>query len=484
MVKSTFRDGNYYRSVWIGKRTVKEGECAAIWGPSGRRKLIAGPQRVRLFFSHVRFLDRHVADQNQYLQVQFRDGRKEHHRGPQAWFRDPCVHLSISTHDAYKLSANECMVVYREAPPSEAAASHLLIADGLPAAAAAATSTSKDAVVDESSIKISAVGVPGSVQRRIVRGPAVFIPGAYEWVHEFSWHGTKLDDTGKGSKTGAPGMKKTPHALKFHKLRQMPDQTYISVESVRTVDDAQITVHLMVFYELKDVERMLDSTSDPMGDYVNATSADVMKFGAENTYETLLQRTAQLSDIATFPILASRMAQTGFELLKIVYRGYSAGDALQTMHDQAIAKRTKLKLEADTRQMEQAHMSMELGCKQERSKAEMELEAAGRKHQSEMVALESEQCRQAADADHAQSLRHEAEKESARLEALRKRIDEELRFNEALQGLGVDLTQYLCIRGEKEPDHHIRLDHGPGGTRGTSGVGTSTPAQLHLKLSK
>ena len=41
------------------------------------------------------------------------------------------------------------------------------------------------------------------------------------------------------------------------------------------------------------------------------------------------------------------MSQTGFELLKIVYRGYSAGDALQTMHDQAIAKRTKLKLQAD-----------------------------------------------------------------------------------------------------------------------------------------
>ena len=481
MVKSTFRDGSYCRSVWIGKRTVKEGECAAIWGPSGRRKLIAGPQRVRLFFSHVRFLDRHVADQNQYLEVQFRDGRKEHHRGPQAWFHDPCVHVSISTHDAFKLSANECMVVYREAQPSEAAASHLLIADGTPAAAASAAAPSKDGVVDESGVKVSAVGVPGSVQRRIVRGPAVFIPGAYEWVHEFSWHGTKLEETGKGSKTGAPGLKKVPHALKFTKLRQMPDQTYISVESVRTVDDAQVNVHLMVFYELKDVDKMLDSTSDPMGDFVNATSADVIKFGAENTYETLLQRTAQLSDVATFPILASRMAQTGFELLKIVYRGYSAGEALQSMHDQAIAKRTKLKLEADTRGMEQTHMSMELGCKQERSKAEMELESASRKHQNEMLDLVAQQRRQAADADHAQSLRHDGEKESARLEALRQRIDEELRFNEALKTLGVDLTQYLCIRGQKEPDHHIRLDQGAAGAG--SGTG-STPAQLHLELRK
>lgn len=477
MVKKTFRDGSYYRSVWFGKRTVKEGECAAIWGPSGKRKLIQGPQRIRLFFSHVRFLDRHVADQNQYLRVQFRDGRKEHHRGPQAWFHDPCVHLAISTHDAFKLSANECMVVYREALPNEAAESSLLVADGVPAAAKTPLPAKG---IDEPKAKVSAVGVPGTVQRRIVRGPAVFIPGAYEWVHEFSWHGTKSEETGKGSKTGAPGVEKVPHALKFHKLRQMPDQTYISVKSVRTVDDAQVTVHLMVFYELKDVERMLDSTSDPMGDFVNATSADVMKFGADNTYESLLQRTAQLSDVATFPILAGRMAQTGFELLKIVYRGYSAGDALQTMHDQSIAKRTKLKLDADTRQMEQAHMSMELGCKQERSKAEMELEASSRRHQNSMLDLEAEQRRQAADADHAQNLRHEAEKDTARIEALRQRLDEELRFNERLKALGVDLTQYLCVREQKEPDHHIRLEGGASASL-ASGV---APAQLHLELRK
>mmetsp|Transcript_11606 Transcript_11606/g.23640 ORF Transcript_11606/g.23640 Transcript_11606/m.23640 type:complete len:88 (-) Transcript_11606:2-265(-) len=79
--KKTFRDGTYYRHVLAGKRTVKEGECAAIWTPSGDRKLIEGPRRVRLWFSHVRFLDRCVADASQFLSVQYRDGRKEHVRG-------------------------------------------------------------------------------------------------------------------------------------------------------------------------------------------------------------------------------------------------------------------------------------------------------------------------------------------------------------------------------------------------------------------
>ena len=62
MPKKTFRHGDYYAHVRCGKRTVKEGECAAIWDMSGKRKIILGPQRVRLWFSHVRFLDRHVAE--------------------------------------------------------------------------------------------------------------------------------------------------------------------------------------------------------------------------------------------------------------------------------------------------------------------------------------------------------------------------------------------------------------------------------------
>ena len=62
-------------------------------------------------------------------------------------------------------------------------------------------------------------------------------------------------------------------------------------------------------------------SNDPIGDFINATSADVMTFGAGNTYESLLKNTAQLSDLAAFPILSTRMAQVGFQLLKIVYRG-------------------------------------------------------------------------------------------------------------------------------------------------------------------
>ena len=89
----------------------------------------------------------------------------------------------------------------------------------------------------------------------------------------------------------------------------MPDQMYCSVKDVRTSDDAQLTVQLLLFYELRDIERMLDTSNDPIGEIVNAASADVMTFGAANTYEGLLAKTSSLSELGTFPLLAARMAQ-------------------------------------------------------------------------------------------------------------------------------------------------------------------------------
>lgn len=48
------------------------------------------------------------------------------------------------------------------------------------------------------------------VERRIVRGPTIFIPASNEWVHQFSWHGA-ITERG-GSKTGYPGDTKVAHA--------------------------------------------------------------------------------------------------------------------------------------------------------------------------------------------------------------------------------------------------------------------------------
>lgn len=51
-------------------------------------------------WSDVRFLDRFIADQNSYLVVSFRDGRKDHVRGPASLFLDPVVHKAIAVEAA------------------------------------------------------------------------------------------------------------------------------------------------------------------------------------------------------------------------------------------------------------------------------------------------------------------------------------------------------------------------------------------------
>ena len=94
--------------------TTQDGECCMVWSRDGSVKKHVGPKLKRMFFSNIRFCQRHVADQDSYLVVKFRDGRKEHIRGPCFCFEDPVIHQSITLHAAVSLNASEAIVVYRE----------------------------------------------------------------------------------------------------------------------------------------------------------------------------------------------------------------------------------------------------------------------------------------------------------------------------------------------------------------------------------
>jgi len=354
---------------------------------------------------------------------------------------------------AFKLAANEALVVYREQAGADEPRCTQVSGGG---------GKSKELTSEKGQ----------AVVRSIVTGPAIYIPEANEWVHTFSWHGSVTN--GKGSKTGQPGDMKTPHALEFQTLRCMPDQMYFTVRDVRTSDDAQIQIHLMIFYELVNIEKMLDATNDPIGDFVNALSADVMSFGAANTYESMLQRTSTLGEIAAYPTVNDRMKETGFRLLKVVYRGYSTSDNLQKMHDEAIAKRTRLRLQQDMAAVEQEEQAMQLRCRTERSHQEQELEEGKARHDLQLIKIKAEQVRSEKDADHAQTLRHDMESVETQMKALTMTNDEELRRYQELANLGVDLTKYMCIVGERQPDQHIRID----------GANGANPPTLHMEVRK
>lgn len=497
-----------------------EKQCIDVVYRDGRFERRFGPCQVTFDpFEHksckAQELRRHVASQGEYLIVQYKDGRMDHIHGPHELNFHPLEHERIEVHEALKLAANEAIVVYRRQPASgqlvlESAPSLLAKTKLLPPSKASARHPAAAAGKALSGAEVNGAGavngapvplltteVSGQegamhVERRVVHGPAVFIPDSNEWLHTFSWHGSKNAE-GKGSKTGYQGDFKIPHALNFQVLRCMPDSMYLSVRDVRTVDDANITVHLMLFYELKSIETMLDSTNDMIGDFVNAAAADVMTFASRLTYETFLQETAELSRTANFPILAARMEQTGNALLKVVYRGYGAAAALQEMHDQAIARRTKLRLESDAAREEQEKRAMELRCRRERSVQEQDLEAAAAKHKLQVHALQKEQERKLQDEEHAASLRHAQERSQMELADERARHDElirrekeiaelqartmsgeregEVKKCEALKELGVDLTAYLCALATVKPDQHIRVD-----------AGGAAPPAVHLEL--
>jgi len=334
---------------------------------------------------------------------------------------------------------------------------------------------------------------PAEIIRRVVRGPARFIPSADEWVHAFEWSGQPKD----GSKTSLQ-----PRALKFTALRTVPSSIYHNVSEVRTNDDTLITVKLMIFYELRDIEQMLDHSDDPIGDFVNAASADVIAFCAATSYETFLNETHKLNDISTFQQLCSRARHIGYVVTKVVFRGFQAGDKLQAMHDGAIQERTRLRLLEETQQQQQRAADQELHARQSRAAAESTLaaseaqQAAERSMAAHKAALAEQQI--ADDARIATERRtHEAllaqerarrdaerEDERLRLELHRAANAEQLAMMRAMHELGVDLTRVLVGQNETPPTSIIKLDTtvDQAGANGSSKAGKGIFGALQLNL--
>ena len=130
-----------------------------------------------------------------------------------------------------------------------------------------------------------------TVQRRIEYGPTLFMPRPGEWLHTFAWH---------SSEGGSQGVRKVPEGLVFQKLWLMPDQMYHDVPDVRTADDAVLTIRLMIFFELLDIATMLETTHDPIGDFVNAATCDVVDFTGRHDFESFKRNTDKLNELETY----------------------------------------------------------------------------------------------------------------------------------------------------------------------------------------
>src|SRR5262245_2916795 len=380
---------------------VEEGQRVLLRRPNGTMAVIIGPQRVWTGRNVFLAMRHYVAHPGEFLIVRFRDGKQEHLAGPaDVWF-DPRVHQEITRQDALQIAAKEAVVVYSKNPKAG---------------------------------KTPEVEANSGVSRRLVYGPAEFIPQPGEGLHTFSWHAS----------TGGPkGVEKIPNALVFQRLWLMPDQMYHDVHDVRTADDAVLTVRLMIFFELVDIERMLDTTHDPIGDLVNAATSDVVAFTGRHHFEAFKQNVTDLNELETYRQLTARAGQCGYRINKVVFRGYGAPAALQQMHDQAIQARTKLQLDRATEQQAQDLENYKLDAQiaratkrrtEQSAELEHELELSRRREENQMTLWQAQQEQQRA------QRRLEAEQQLD----MRRRTDAEQREHlVALRDFGVDMTAFL-----------------------------------------
>merc|ERR1711988_1070332 len=94
--------------------------------------------------------------------------------------------------------------------------------------------------------------------------------------------------------------RKVKGAVRFSKLRVCPEQTYFDVEGVRTKDDALVSVKVMIFYRLQDIDTMLKETHDPTADFINSVSSDVVEFVAGKSFEEFKSATDQLNELSVY----------------------------------------------------------------------------------------------------------------------------------------------------------------------------------------
>lgn len=130
---------------------------------------------------------------------------------------------------------------------------------------------------------------------------------------------------------------------------------------LRTYATYPQTAKVMIFYELTDLELMLDTTPDPIGDFINAVCGDVVAFCAVRGYEEFVSETDKLSKLETFPQLTMRAERSGYKISKVVFRGYHCSESLALMHSQAMESRTQLRLQSDTQQQVSSRQQLPAG---------------------------------------------------------------------------------------------------------------------------
>ena len=105
---------------------------------------------------------------------------------------------------------------------------------------------------------------------------------------------------------------------------------------------------------------------------------------ASKTFDEFKNSTERLNELSVYKQLTSGATRIGFEVTKVVFRGYGAPQRLQKMHDDAIERRTKLALDKESEEQEQKVQDMKLEREEHRLRRRRQMEAEGKTHELEM----------------------------------------------------------------------------------------------------
>eukprot|EP00918_Siedleckia_nematoides_P070193 GHVU01153090.1.p1 GENE.GHVU01153090.1~~GHVU01153090.1.p1 ORF type:complete len:227 (-),score=36.66 GHVU01153090.1:714-1394(-) len=223
----------------------------------------------------------------------------------------------------------------------------------------------------------------------------------------------------------------------------------------------------MMFFELTDTELMLNSTQDPIGDFINCLCADVISFASKLTYIEFIDKAAGLNDLSSYSQLLERCKGIGYNVTKVVFRGYHASPKLQNMHDHAIQARTQLKMEYETEEQQQNLTDMKLQSELERIQTEQKLELEQLAHKHEIERSEHLHKMEMGKKRYTDQMKAKLTEEKAKLEGEKAKDNEQLVYLSQLHSLDVDVTAYLLSQ-EQRP------------AKVTSVVAEQNTANLHL----
>jgi len=378
---------------WFSRRIVKDGERLAIWDNSGRLTVVDGPANPLLMSVTSELIRKYRADPNQYLIVHLKNGKNEHIPGPASIFFDPLNYDSVSIGKATNLKNDEAIVVY---------------------------CSSKDVT---------------KMERKIIFGPLAYIPSSSEWKEEFEW--------------GSNGT--------FTRLKLVPENFEIDVKNVRTVDDALLTLHFMIVFQLVDIPKMLSETEDPIAAFTTAMCSDVINMSSKLTLDGFNDFTSNLSSLSSYSNLIAIAINNGFKIISVIFRGYSPTQALERLQEKSVETRTQLKLEKETQKQKEELLSFTQHSALARDAERREMETMQKEHLISLKQKEIEQdvkSKKVSDEYEYQSLKSKYDLE------LKNQLDknnEDLRYLEALKGLDVDLTKVLVSRLEARPDRYLKV---------------------------